>query len=190
MKRFLGWASAAVLAVVGFTACDGGGGGGGGIVGTWVMDGEKTFAPMIEKLWPAMEPLRKQMSTMTPEQKAHLPAEQREQMEQLSTKEGMKKMMAKSAEGTSFEVRGDGTFTGRTQNDKKSSVAEGTWTQSGGGYAFTIKTEDGKPATGKKGTPQSAKLEGGNLVISMNVEDAPQMPGVDMSEMKLYMKRK
>ena len=195
MKRFVGWTSAAVVAVAGLVACggeSGGGGGGSGVVGTWTIDADKTMGPLVDKIWDSIPAqARDQVKNMTPEQLKMMPPEQREQMEMMTSKDKMKAMMVKEAGDTSIEVKGDGTYVGTSKKKDKTSTSTGTWTQTGDAFTFTPKTEDGQPATGSKGQPHSGRIQGGQLVLEMKNEGAPAMPGgPDLSTMTVYLKRK
>jgi hypothetical protein len=190
MNRFSKWASAAVVAVAGLTAC-GGESGGGGIVGTWAIDTDKTMAPLVDQIWDSTAAVREQMKSITAEQLKMMPAEQRAQIEALGTKEKMKEMMRKEAGNTTFTVKADGTYSGSTAKKDKTSTATGTWKETAGVYTFTPQTDDGKPVTGDKAKPNDGRLQGGYLVLVMTNEDAKSMPGgPDLSKMTVYLKRK
>jgi hypothetical protein len=198
MKRFIGWASAAVVAVAGLVGCNGesggggGGGGGGGITGRWTIDADKTMGPIVDQIWNSIpQQAKDHIKNMKPEELAAMPAAQREQMEMMTSKEKMKEKMAKEAGDSWFDVKSDGTYVGHSARAGQTDDSTGTWSESGGTYTFTSKTENGKPAEGEKAKPHTGQMEGGELVLVMKNDDAPKAPGMpDMSEMKLYLKRK
>jgi hypothetical protein len=193
MNRFVGWASAAVTAVLGLAACggDSGGGGGGGIVGTWTLEAERSMAPLVDKMWDAMGPQREQLKAIPPEALKSMSPEQREQLESLSSKEGFKKLAMKEGGEMSFEVKGDGTYVGTQKKKTDTSTLTGTWAQSGSTYTFTPKSKDGKPVSGADAKAHSGRLAGGELVIEIENEDAGKMPGGEaFRTMTMYFRRK
>ena len=176
MKRFVGWASAAVVAVGGLVACggdSGGGGGGGGSspVGQWTIDMDKSMGPIVEK---QLTESKKQFEKLPPDQRAMA-----EKMMPTAEKfrEIVKEQFAKLK--FTFEFKSDHTATMSGEMGGPAETGAATWTQSGNVVTVTPTTKNGKPVSGEDAKPKDLKLEGGYLTFR---------PGED--ETTFYLKRK
>ena len=172
MKKSI-WAAAAGLVALGLVACSGSS---NSVVGSWVVDIDKTMDPILDQ---AMAAMKKSLDAM--------PAEQRKMAEgAMPTREKMKEgMKTEMADGV-LEVKSDGTFT--MKGKKSEDATTGTWAEKDGGVTFTPKTHDGKPAEGEKAKPMTAGWDGSQLYLKMEAPAGAEAAGI--TEIKIYFKKK
>jgi hypothetical protein len=141
------WIVVAALAL-GLAAC--GGGGGGGIVGTWVLDADKTFSEGEAKAKAEI---------------AKMPEEQRKMAEGMmaTQMETMKKMFSEAK--ITIEIKADNTATVAMDGMGEKTEGTGAWEKKGDKYSLALKTKDGKPAEGKDAKPVTLEVKDGRLLL-------------------------
>jgi hypothetical protein len=172
MKKSI-WAAAAGVLALGLVACSGGS---NSVVGTWVVDVDKTVDPIVDQ---AMAMVKKSLEA--------IPSEQRKMAEgHMPTREKMKEEMSKEMADGVLEVKSDGTFT--MKGEKKADSTTGTWVEKDGAVTFTPKTHNGQPAEGEKAKPMTAGWDGSQLYLRMDAPAGAEQAGI--TELKIYFKKK
>ena len=120
MKRFLGWASAAVLSVAGLAACDGGGGGGSGPVGSWTLDVERSLQAIVDH---STADTKKQIAALPADERAAAEKKLADKVEEARTAASS---MPQSMQMT-FDLKADHTATMSATLFGKSREAAATW---------------------------------------------------------------